>query len=94
MLPTDRIRQLIGKTFNYQNAQWQLIEVLPAENRVVLQCLEKTGRQLQTSQYGEAKRHVPETLCLPISAHEDSNNYSEALLQLLTGIQKVDNRRS
>ena len=94
MLTTDRIRQLIGKTFIYQNAPWQLIDVLPAENRIVLQCLGKAGRQLQTNQYGEAKRQVPEILCLPISEQEAPDNYSEALLQLLAGIQKADNKRS
>ena len=82
----SKLRRLVGQRFSYLSAQWLLIDVLAEEDQVVLQ-RDPRGRRhgLQSNQYGQAQRRVSETLCLPISAPDDSDGYSEELMLLLQG---------
>lgn len=82
----QNLRKLIGQHYRYLSDEWVLIEVLSGEDRLVL---ERAGRgailQLQADQYGQAKRHVAETLTLAISNPGDPDSYSEEMLLLLRG---------
>ncbi len=82
----QNLRKLIGQHYRYLSDEWILIEVLSGEDRVVL---ERAGSgaipQLQADQYGQAKRHVAETLTLAISNPDDTDTYSEEMLLLLRG---------
>jgi len=82
----QNLRKLIGHHYRYLSDEWILIEVLSGEDRVVLQ---RAGGgavpQLQTDQYGQARRHVAETLTLAISKAGDPDSYSEEMLLLLRG---------
>ena len=80
------LRQLIGQHFRYLSDDWVLIEVLGDEDKVVLQRVgQRANDPLQADQYGQARRRVPETLALPISAPDDADTYSEELMLLFDG---------
>lgn len=84
----QKLRKLVGQEFTYLSCQWRLIDVLPDEDQVVLQRLDSDGHSLQSDQYGQASRRSPETLTLPISDHDNPDNYSEELLLLVQGREK------
>ncbi len=77
------LRKLIGRRYRYLSDNCILIDILGDEDCVVLQRLPgSTSEPLQTDQYGMARRHVPDTLTLPISSADDPDTYSEELLLL------------
>ena len=61
----DDLHSLLGRTLSYQGETCTIIELLPGENSLVLQC----GNQHQTiqaNQFGEANRRVPGYHTLPL----------------------------
>ena len=84
----QKLRQLVGKRFDYLSCTWNLIEILEEEDKVVLQRLDANASSaLQSDQYGQAMRRGPETLTLPISSKTEAGQFSEALLLVLRGKQ-------
>jgi len=83
----QKLRCLVGQRFIYLSETWQLIEILIADDAVVLQ-REHTNMTapLQADQFGRAQRRAPETLSLAISDNEGTG-YSSELLLLLQGKQ-------
>jgi len=82
----QNLRKLLGQHFRYLSDEWILIDILMDEDRVVLQRVGAgSSPQLQADQYGHARRHVPETLTLPILDDQDSETYSEELMLLFQG---------
>lgn len=77
-----KLRKLVGQRFRYLSDRWVLVDVLEAEDSVVLQRLADAAPLLQTDQFGQVLRRSAETLSLPIS---DGEGYSEELLLLLNG---------
>lgn len=88
MMPSSplhpKLRQLVGQRFRYLSEDWLLVEVLPDEDKVVLQRLGTRRTALQADQYGSPQRLSSEILSLPISSSE---GYSEEMLLLLRGRQ-------
>lgn len=82
-----RLRQLIGQSFEFRSMQWRLIDVIIDDDQVVLQRLNGPAELIQDNQFGQAHRRVSETLCLPISAADHQDQYSDELLALLQGRQ-------
>ena len=82
----QKLRQLVGREFDYLACRWRLIEVLATDDKVVLQRLAPgSPGTLQPNQYGQAMRRCPETLTLPVSRPEEPGDFSEELLLLLQG---------
>lgn len=80
------LRKLIGQHYRYLSAEWVLIEILTGEDRIVLQRTDPGNTtQIQTDQYGHARRQAPETLALPISSEKDPDTYSDELMLLFRG---------
>lgn len=79
----QRLRGLTGQRFRYLGTEWRLIEVLGAEDALVLAALGETG-EVQHTQYGQPNRRVPRTLTLPLSG-DDPAGYSEEVIALLGG---------
>lgn len=81
----QKLEQLRGTRFRYLSDDWVLIDILYDDDQVVLQLHEpEDANPLQSSQYGEVKRRIPETVSLPIS-DEDNLGFSDALMLLLQG---------
>ena len=81
----QKLEQLRGTRFRYLSDDWVLIDILYDDDQVVLQRHKlEDANPLQSSQYGEVKRRIPETVSLPIS-DEDNPGYSDALMLLLQG---------
>lgn len=82
----QKLRKLVGQTFEYLSCQWRLIDILAEDDQVVLQRLQPASSgSLQANQYGQAGRRCPETLSLPISNSDDSEAFSDEMLLLLAG---------
>ena len=82
-----KLRNFVGHTFSYLSDEWLLIDVLISEDSVILQRKQhQSNHQLQTDQFGHARRRVPETLSIAIS-DDEGVGYSEELLLLLQGKQ-------
>lgn len=64
-----------------------LIEVMPENDSLVLRASDDE-KTLQFNQYGSATRYSTPTLTVSISDEANPGNYSEALTQLLSGIEK------
>jgi hypothetical protein len=62
----NRLRNLIGTRARYQDALFEIIEVLEDGPALVLQSYEE-HTTIQADQHGEAHRRVPQTMTLPIS---------------------------
>ncbi|MGA0937906.1 MAG: hypothetical protein ACO3SM_07940 [Sedimenticolaceae bacterium] len=81
----QKLEQLRGTHFRYLSDDWVLIDILYDDDQVVLQRHKpEDANPLQSSQYGEVKRRIPETVSLPIS-DEDNLGFSDALMLLLQG---------
>ncbi len=78
----DKLRGLTGQRFNYLGEVWQLVEVLGAEDALVISALQ--GGEVQSSQYGQPHRRAPRTLTLPLSG-DDPAGYSDEIIALLAG---------
>lgn len=79
----QRLRTLSGQRFRYLGSEWRLIEVLGAEDALVLAAAEGNG-EVQHTQYGQPNRRVRQTLTLPISG-SDPASYSDEVIELLAG---------
>jgi len=79
----QRLRTLTGQHFSFLDGEWRLIEVLGAEDALVLQRI-GSHDQVQSDQYGQPLRRTPQTLTLPLSG-DDAEGYSEEVLALLAG---------
>lgn len=75
----DQLRGLIGIQVNYQTCNCVIIEVLEDGPSIVLQADEATC--IQHDQHGEAHRHVPRTMAIPVLS-PDKTELSAALLSL------------
>ena len=62
----------------------QSIEVLGAEDALVLTPVAPSAAPVQTNQYGQPTRRARQTLTLPLSGPVD-DGYSEEVLELLAG---------
>jgi len=81
----QKLEQLRGTRFRYLSDDWVLIDILYDDDQVVLQRHKsEDANPLQSSQYGEVERRIPETVSLPIS-DEDNLGFSDALMLLLQG---------
>lgn len=80
----DKLRGLTGQRFRYLEQDWHLIEVLGAEDALVLAAI--GNGDVQSTQYGQPNRRVPRTLTLPLSG-EDPAGYSDEVIALLAGRQ-------
>jgi hypothetical protein len=75
----DQLRGLIGVQVYYQTCDCVIIEVLEDGPSIVLQAYEATC--IQHDQHGEAHRHVPRTMAIPVLS-PDKTELSAALLSL------------
>lgn len=82
----EKLTKLIGKNFSYLGCQWQLIEIMPEADSLVLQRLD-SGKVVQANQYGSANRFCSEIITLKISDSQ-GQGYSEEIALLLSGIIK------
>lgn len=60
----EQLRGMIGLRVVYQGRHCQVIEVLEQETELVLQIEE--DETIQADQYGDARRHVPTTITIPV----------------------------
>jgi len=81
----DKISKLIGEKFDYQGETWIMVEVLTAEDAIVI-TPENTfsSKRIQDDQYGQARRRCVECVTLKISS-DDGSGYSDNLLKMLAG---------
>lgn len=82
---TKRLRALTGQRFRYRGQEWLLIEVLAAEDALVLASAGDSVASVQTNQYGQPSRRAARTLTLPLSPDDGGSGYSDAVLELLAG---------
>ena len=75
----DQLRGLIGIQVHYQTCNCVIIEVLEDGPSIILQADEATC--IQQDQHGEAHRHVPRTMTIPVLS-QDKTELSAALLSL------------
>ena len=61
----QQLRLLVGKTVEYRGHACHVIEVLDAENALVVRC-EGGQRVIQSNQFGEATRRVQQCHTLPL----------------------------
>jgi hypothetical protein len=61
----QRLRDLVGKQVRYSGNACSIIEVLEAEQALVVRC-ESSERVIQANQFGEATRRVQEVHTLPL----------------------------
>jgi hypothetical protein len=80
----QRLRTLVGSRFRYLDITWRLAEILAQEDALVLVRCDEGEPCLQTSQYGQPMRRVPQTLTLPLTG-DDRVGYSEDVIALLSG---------
>jgi hypothetical protein len=81
----DRLRSLVGQTFDYLGEPWVLIEVLSDDDSVVLDRAHQLMQQaVQANAYGVPTRRANQTLTLPIS-DATGDSYSQDLMLLLEG---------
>ncbi len=77
----ERLRALIGKPVEYLGSACRVIEVLPAERALVLECSNE-HRGIQGNQYGDASRRVRQYHTLPLF---DDNEQLEPLIEIWLG---------
>ena len=68
-----RLRLLVGKPVEYRGHSCRIIEVLGAENALVVRC-EGKQRVIQSNQFGEATRRVQQCHTLPLFDENDTLN--------------------
>jgi hypothetical protein len=69
----QQLRVLVGKPVEYQGRACRIIEILVAENALVVRC-EGGQRVIQSNQFGEATRRVQQTHTLPLLDDNDELN--------------------
>ena len=81
----ERLRPLVGQTFDYLGEPWVLIEVLSDDDSVVLDRARQLAQHaVQANAYGVPTRRANQTLTLPIS-DATGDSYSQDLMLLLEG---------
>jgi hypothetical protein len=68
-----QLRSLVGKPVEYNGHACRIIEVLDAENALVVRC-EGRQRVIQHNQFGEATRRVQQCHTLPLFDDNDDLN--------------------
>lgn len=77
------LRELIGTRLRYQGRLYKVIDLLEEEVELVLESVD--GVAIQTDQFGEAHRRVPETLTVPVwdpirgTLHEEFTHLRQVL---------------
>jgi len=69
----QQLRLLVGKPVEYQGRACCIIEVMDADNALVVRC-EGGQRVIQSDQFGEASRRVQQTHTLPLFDEHDKLN--------------------
>jgi hypothetical protein len=67
VITLSQLRGMIGLRVRFEDAEWQVIEVLEDGPSLVLEGLQQT-RALQADQYGETSRWVPHRVTVPVLA--------------------------
>lgn len=80
----EKLRGLTGQRFVYLDEQWCLVEVLGQEDALVIAAVTQTSGQVQSNQYGQPNRRVPQTLTLPLTG-SSPDGYSDEVIALLSG---------
>ena len=75
----NQLRGLIGLQVHYKHCDCVIVEVLEDGPSLVLRAHEATS--IQQDQHGEAHRHVPRTMTIPVLS-KDKTELSSALLSL------------
>lgn len=79
MIEFERLRTLIGRTVWHANTCCEVVEVLEDGMQIVLHC--QGGGGIQTNQFGEARRRVPDMVTINVfSGAEFSPAFSALLL--------------
>jgi len=69
----QQLRLLVGKSVQYRGQACRIIEVLDAENALVVRC-EGGQRVIQSNQFGEATRRVQQCHTLSLFDEHDKLN--------------------
>jgi len=78
IITLEQLRQMIGVQVRYRDCLWQVIEVLEDGPSLVLECLRPT-KVLQTDQYGEGYRRVPQRVSIPVLSRDKRELHPEFL---------------
>ena len=81
IISLEQLRGMIGIEIYHNNKTCQVIEVLEDGPSLVLQHLEPDTVSIQTNQYGNAHRRVPETFLIPVLS-EDKTELNSLFLAL------------
>ncbi len=74
------LQKLIGRRFQYEGIDYQVIEVL-AEGHVIVVCSQDRD-EVQTDQFGEPRRRCPKTHMVPLRSDTDQDLHPLALALL------------
>lgn len=81
-----RMRVLVGRRGRFFDGdEWQIIDILPDEQSLVLGKTRQTGPPIQTDAFGNALRRAPETRIVPYV--DDSGEITEEARILLESLQ-------
>jgi len=81
----ERLRQLIGRHCNFYGRDCRVVEILNADERLVLETHEVTP-PIQTDQYGQAAYRSNEHI--EVALFDASGELSDELLHLLDGVKR------
>ena len=56
----QRLRRLVGRRFTLADGEWQVVDVLPQDGALVIQCLEGAESRIQADAYGNPTRRCPD----------------------------------
>ena len=80
-----QLTKLIGKKFLFRGKTWLLVEILRAEDALVIAPAKDASKKfIQADQYGHATRRCHECMTVPLS-NPEGNGYSETVMELLSG---------
>jgi hypothetical protein len=79
-----RLRALVGRTAMLDGVEWQVLEVLPDEEALVLYRLSAGTVPIQPDAYGNASRRAPETRLV---RYADTEGITDEALVLLGALQ-------
>lgn len=83
----QRFEKLIGRHFEFRGCQWELIEIMPENDSLVLRRLD-AHQHIQQNQFGAPIRFAQQTETFKISSSQNQDEYSEDLSDILTGLVK------
>ena len=84
----ERLRTLIGRRCAMADGEWQIIDVLEAEDAVVIQRLSGGMAPIQTNAFGSPSRRAPDIRLVPLSA--EHGRFTPAAEALLRNLQPRD----